>query len=589
MMKARPIVSAALLCALLVPSLPGQGGAEAPSKTTKQDEPLTLQQRAYKKFQELRASMRRLQTELTATDADKAKRLKRGLQLMQERRINEEMRDIETLLTQESWDMSLEKMAKVQKDLAQLLGLLMDRDVDLQELMDEIIRLDAYKKRVEKLIKEQAKLKSESRKAEELAKQLERIERAKAAVQKLKEQQGALKSATQKEGTGKKDVEPLEAKQGELSEDAERLERDLEEIEDKAKELEDAAEAGDSEGKGEGEGKPSESKPGESKPGEGKGKPSEGKASSEGGESSGGKASSKAGKAAESMQKSQQKLGLKQPESSLDDQEEALKNLDAVEKALEELENDARAKLLELPFDQLKKEQEKVFGDTFKLSEDMQKDAEGSKEGEGEGEGKPTPGQQNIEQALPKQKNAAGSLKKMKPGKAKQKQQDAQDQLEEARKRLEDALAQLRQEMQEEVLRALEERFTEMLAKQKAISAKTVLTQKWRARIESISKKGKTPTSVKDRCHRLAEEEQNLRQMARDALQLIEAEGSGAVFPEIVQQLADDFELAATLLDGFATGEETQEHQKEIERTLTQLLDALTRRIEQNDARGGAP
>nr|HMQ23337.1 hypothetical protein [Planctomycetota bacterium] len=408
----------------------------------------------------------------------------------------------------------------------------------------------------------------------------------------------ALKAETEKQGAGEKDAAPLATRQGELKEDADALEKDLAEIEDAAAELESgaASEAKPSEGQpGEGkpgEGKPSEGKPSEGKPGEGKpseGKPSEGKPSEgkpgEGqpGEGKPGKASGKAGKASDAMQQAAKKLGVKQPESSLDDQEKAIEELGAVEEALKAMEEEARARLLELPFDQLEKQQDATLGATFELSKDMKKDAVGEGKDGKEGEGKPTPGSDNIEQALPQQKNAAGSLKEIKPGKAKQQQQDAQDQLEEAKKRLEDALQQLRQEMQEEVLRALEERFSEMLAKQRSISANTVLTDKWRERVESVSKAGVTPTSVKERCHRLAEGEQGLRQDSQDALQLIRAEGSGAVFPEIVEQLGSDLELAAQMLDSFATNDETQSVQKQIEKTLEQLLDALTRRIEQID------
>jgi hypothetical protein len=76
-----------------------------------------------------------------------------------------------------------------------------------------------------------------------------------------------------------------------------------------------------------------------------------------------------------------------------------------------------------------------------------------------------------VQQAVPKQRAAAGQLKEYKP--AKQKQQDAKEDLEAAQKELEDALAQLRQQLVDEVLRALEERFTAMLAVQRELSAQT--------------------------------------------------------------------------------------------------------------------
>ena len=55
------------------------------------------------------------------------------------------------------------------------------------------------------------------------------------------------------------------------------------------------------------------------------------------------------------------------------------------------------------------------------------------------------------------------------------------------------ALAQLRQELREEVLRALEERFTEMLARQRKITQDTLLTHKWRERVEALTAEATAP------------------------------------------------------------------------------------------------
>jgi hypothetical protein len=167
------------------------------------------------------------------------------------------------------------------------------------------------------------------------------------------------------------------------------------------------------------------------------------------------------------MGKAQQKLGQNQPERSLEDMDQPLRKLAEAKKALEEMTEEAKRELLALPFEQLAKNQEVTRIDTDKLAEDMEKAGEG-KEGEAK---KSTPGTKNVQQAVPKQKAAAGQLKEYKPGKAKQDQQDAKEDLEEAKKKLEDALAQLRQQLQDEVLRALEERFGAMLTKQKELAA----------------------------------------------------------------------------------------------------------------------
>ncbi len=555
--------SLGLLAALVANPVPAQGDVPKAAKS-QQAKPTSLQRQAFAKFQDLKASMRRLQKLLSDSDSNKAKRLKAGFGLMSEKKVESQMREIEDLLKLESWEPSLRKMKRVQDDLRLLLSLLLDRDVDLQKLLEEIVRLEGFKKKVEKLIEEQKAEKEWSKQAEKIEKQFEAIERSKADVKKLIGEQKALKAATESKGAGKKDSAPLADKQGELKEDAANLEDDLKEIEARAKEIEAAS---DPKRVGPKEGKPKEGKPGEGKPS---------------------KASSAAGKASESMDRSQNKLGNDQPESSLDDQEKALDDLQKAADELVELEEEVRRKLMELPFDRLAREQLKTMEKTHNLADEMEKaESEGEGEGEGEGEsGKPVPGKDNIEQAVPKQKNAAGSLKKVKPGKAKKKQKDAQDDLEEAKKKLEDALAQLRQELQEEVLRALEERFTAMLAKQRELTRDTVLTHKWRGRIEALVQQGVTPAAVRNRCLKLATAERQLEQESRDALTLIEAEGSAAVFPEVVRTLADDFVLAGSMLDGFDTGETTQALQKQIEKVLETLIDALTKRIEQLEGEG---
>jgi len=198
---------------------------------------------------------------------------------------------------------------------------------------------------------------------------------------------------------------------------------------------------------------------------------------------------------------------------------------------------------------------------------------------------KPIPGQKNVQQAVPKQKSAAGNLKEYKPGKAKQDQQDALDLLRQAQKKLDDALAQLRQELQDEVLRSLEERFGSMLAKQKELSALTKATQT--LKISSLVAEGQIPTAVQTRCVEIADGELELAAEANNALRLLEEEGSTAVFPAATELIRDDLQEVARRLQAFHTARVTQMLQQDIELALAEMIDSLRKQIESNEGAAG--
>jgi hypothetical protein len=281
------------------------------------------------------------------------------------------------------------------------------------------------------------------------------------------------------------------------------------------------------------------------------------------------------------MGRSQQQLQQNKPESSLRDQDHALDKLRQARKELEALEEEARRELLQLPFEQQARAQEQTKMDTDTLSKDMEKASE-PKEGEAK---KPVPGTPNIQQAVPKQRAAAGMLKERRPDKAKQQQQDAKQDLEDAKKKLEDALAQLRQQLQDDVLRSLEERFAAMLARQKEISARTIVTERLRG--EALTADGSLPAALKERCTELADGEFGLAGDAADARKLLEQEGTTAVFPELVDELEADLTRVGERLAAHQTGTATQQMQAEIVEALETLINALRRAIEEGEGQCG--
>ncbi len=515
------------------------------------------QEQARQRFAALHRKMQDLQVVLSTTAPEESRVLKVGNRHVQETRIHDDLDGVGALLQTERWDEALERMDEVKREIEELVALLQNKDVDLKKLLEEIERLTQFKDRVDKLIDEQAREKRASAETEAIEQHLRDLEAAKAKVSELLAEQSKLRDATNEAGlnVGPKAAEMAD-KQGELKKQAEELSEQLDKV---GKDADKLAKPEASEGK------PGEPKPGEQKSGEAKdggGKPGEGCS----------KCAGACQGAAKSMGEAQQKLEANKPESSLEDQQKAIDKLKEALGDLEKLSEEARRKLLQIPFEQQVKAQEQTQGQTDKLAEDMQASEPGD-------EAKPTPGKKNVQQSVPKQKAAAGQLKERKPGKAKQDQQDAQDELEKAKQELEDALAQLRQEMQDQVLKALEERLTAMLAKQRELTALTKVTDRLKG--EALTAADVVPASIQERCAKESKGEAGLASESHDAIKLLEEDGTTAVFPELFAELEIDLTKVSDRLVQCETGTTTQDMQRQIEEMMAMLLDSLKKRIEE--------
>lgn len=544
------LLLAAMTAAFALLSTPcevrAQGGDTEPA--------LSLHDQARTKFQELHRRMQTLQSAKQSSEPEQSRLLQTGNRFIQERRIHEAMEQSRELIEAGDYDQALEAMSGVSKDLADLLALLLNRDLELERLMERIKELEEFRDRVDDLIDQQKAEKADAAETEALLEKLEQIKKAKEAVGELIKSQTELRAEANQSGmsASPEKAEAMADKEAELKERADDLAEQLEKIEK-------ADEPGGSDGK------PADS---EGKPGEGSGSPSKG-----------GKGSESSKSASQSMQQAQNKLQDNQPERSLDDMDKAIDSLKQTEKELEKLADEARRKLEQLSFDLQQRKQEQTRIDTDKLAQDM----ENAEQGDGEEPGEQTPGKQNVQQAVPKQKAAAGQLKERKPGKAKQDQQDAADDLEKAKQQLEDALAQLRQQLEDEVLRALEERFGEMLARQKEISARTKAIDG--VRETSLTAGNVVPAQVRNTCTELGVAEGELAGEASDALKLLEEDGRSAAFPMIVEELRDDLTRVSDRLAVSKCSTTTQLAQADIEATLNDLLNALRKTIE--DRAGG--
>jgi len=541
MRHATAILATLLFAAVLPVGSPALAQDPAPT--------LSKQETARTRFRDLTERMQKLMVVLQQNEADVNAAtdvgiLRAGTQYVQEAKIHEDMARVRTLLAQERWDDALVQIGQVREKLTKLYEILQNRNEDLRKLLERIARLEAFKNRVDDLAKEQAEEKEDSARTEALQELLEDIAAKKQQVgdllarqQEVREQANAL--GLQAEAAATK---PLESKEGELREDTEELADDLADLEERKSDLD--------------ESEPSESQP--SQPAEAKGK-----------------SSSAAGKAAGAMGKAQDQLGNNEPESSLKDMDHAIENLEQTLRTLEEMEEEARRELLKLPFDEQAKRQEATKRATDTLSKDMEKAEEDGENGEAQ----PTPGKKRVQQAVPKQRAAAGQLKEYKP--AKQKQQDAKEDLEAASKELEEALAQLRQQLQDEVLRALEERFTAMLAVQRELTIATNRLDMTRRNV--LTRDGALPAALATKIDTIATGEGDLEVEAADALKLLEEEGSTAVFPEIVMDLKGQLHNVASRCRAYETGASVQTKQKEVEDTLELLINALRRTIERKE------
>ena len=548
--------------------------------TAQQDPPTAAQskqQLAEGKFKELTDRMQKLMVVLQKDEPEESKLLGAGLRYVQEKKLHQRLELAGAMLKQQRWDESLVMMGKLREDLRSLLELLQNRNGDLRKLLERIEQLEGFKDRVDELSKEQQQEKEDSARAEALQKHLENIEAQRQRAEDLLNQQQALRDETNQlpldAAAGM--TEPLEKQEGELKDATDELRKDLRDLDKKDAELKADAEAAaakkaaEEAAKAAKPGKPGEAKPAEPKPSEAK--PSEGAPSP-------GKSSSSAGKASESMGKAKEQLGDKQPESALKDQDQAIEALKQTMKELDEMADEAKRELLKLPFEQLAKQQEKTQQATDTLAKDMEKAEQSDQSSEGE----PTPGKNKVQQAVPKQRAAAGQLKEFKP--AKQKQQDAKDDLEAAKKALEEALAQLRQQLQDEVLRALEERFTAMLARQRELTIMTKTVDASRKNI--LTADGQLPTALVSKIDALAEGEGELELETIDALKLLEEDGTTAVFPPMVEQLRDELHDVGVGLRAQRTGAAMNQAQKDVEDLLELLINALRRTIEKKEGGG---
>lgn len=186
-----------------------------------------------------------------------------------------------------------------------------------------------------------------------------------------------------------------------------------------------------------------------------------------------------------------------------------------------------------------------------------------------------------MQQAAQSMQKASQSLDDENTEEAEQEQRDAEQQIDKALDEIEERLNQLRDETREEKLKRLEGRFAEMLERQQNVSAVTIEVEDKKLNLGALQRRDQLVVL------RLATDEVEIAELGQQAYDLLLEDGTSDVFPELVQELIDNLNSSAQLLQEERTDQLTQLLQQEIESTLIDLLEALAESKEKGNENGG--
>jgi hypothetical protein len=126
----------------------------------------------------------------------------------------------------------------------------------------------------------------------------------------------------------------------------------------------------------------------------------------------------------------------------------------------------------------------------------------------------------------------------------------------------------LRDQVHDDRLADLETRFKAILVRQKVCTQNT-------QRLDTIALAGKWQRAEEKACSDCATEEAKLAELTGQALTIIKEDGTTVVLPRVVEGLREDLDTVSKLLQEHKTDVMTQELQKDIERTIGEILEAI--------------
>ena len=502
---------------------PAVAAPDAPaveSEAAAESELVRAEQELTDRFRRFEDVLLRLAEITAAEDPQRAALLRRAVANSKQKLVGVQFERLVELLKEDKLATALTNQGELLGDLNALLDLLASED-RAKKLESEQAKLKAFLKEVNKLIKEQQGLNSQTERSGDSA--------------PLADRQGALAGRTSKLAGDMKPAD--ENKPGEEGDDEEGTENP------------DADKPDD--------GKPGEGKPGEGKPGEGKpseGKPSEGKP----GESESGEGKPEEGKPGEAKPQESKPGETKPGESKPGESQPGEPQSGEPQEGQPSESQPGQPGQPGQP--QQGQPQQGQPGEP-------QEGQPGESSDQQQPQDESAPARQRLSAAEARMRNAQERLKKAKRDEAQEEQQAALRELEQAKAELERILRQMREEEMARVLAQLEARFRKMLEAQVAIYEGTL-------RLDRV------PAASRARSHeieggRLSRAESQLVLEADKALSVLREDGTAVAMPEAVLEVRQDMETVVLRLAQVQTDELTQGIEQDIIAALEEMIEAL--------------
>jgi thiaminase len=495
-------------------------------------------------MQELERSFLALAKSLEESEPDRAARLVKAFEESKTLLVEPRMQQIVDLLDGAQLDTAGQEQQQVVDDIRKLVAILLAEDADRAKDQEEIDRLKEWHKQISMLIKDQQQQQNESQKLDKKDDALDRLAKQIAAVEELiRREQELIAQTARTTAEGVSGLDKLADRQETIRQDTEFVAKEVAQAQAGGQPSSAAAEGQTQAGNN---AQPSQSPPSGGQPAPGQ-KPLE--------------------QSAQHQQRAAENLQAAQGKTAQQDEQQALQEL---QKALAELkkEQDRLQKPPEDTFDNLAKQQDATANKTSSLSDQVSKAGQSASKA---GAAASSACSSCLGGACQSMAQASQSLQKKSPGSASSAQQKAGEELKKAQEEVEKRLEELGEKMDDEVIERLEDIFREMLGRQQQATAQTVqLDAELQAEKDEDLRRADRIT-----IRRLVQEEQELAGMADHALQLIEEDGTTISFPVVVENMRDNLNQVATMIEQQQTGPPTQTLQHEIERTLEELIEAL--------------
>ncbi|HVU86938.1 MAG TPA: hypothetical protein VHD36_06435 [Pirellulales bacterium] len=474
----------------------------------------------YKRFEEVLLRM----AELTApTDPKRAALLRKAVAESKHQLIGMQLDKLAELLGQDRLSVALNSQNDVNKDLAELLDLLLTEERD-KSLKDERARLKEQIRKVGELINKERQLQGQTAGGGEMRELAQGQGKVAEDARKLAEEMKPAGEKESKNGNGEKGKD--DAQQGD-------------------NEKQDAADGK----QGQGGDKSDDKNPGD-------------KSSGDRGSDQSGKSGAK--KPSDDNQKPGDEKGKKQDAESdgekTDDENEKSPQDDKTPAESGQGQQSKGDKKSDKKQGQ-QKPNEGQPGQQGESQDGQQQDQESQKQDSS------ASARKRVQAAQEKMEAARQKLEKAQREGATEEQEAAIRELEQAKAELEEILRQLREEELERMLAMLEGRFRKMLQAQVEV-------------YEGTKRVDQTPPAERDRddeieAGRLSRKESQIVLEAEGALAILREDGSAVAFPEAVEQMREDMELIVGRLAKGDVGDLTQGIEEDVIAALEETIESL--------------